>query len=454
MAALGGLLFGYDWVVIGGAKPFYEPFFGISGDALLQGLTMSSALLGCVAGAVATCVAGDRFGRRQLLVVSAALFTVSALGTAFAPELISFNLARWLGGVGIGIASSASPMYISEVSPAAIRGRLVSLNQLTIVIGILAAQIANWLIAEPVPAGASLSLLAESWNGQLGWRWMFGVEAVPAGLFLILSLTVPESPRWLLARGHGDAARRVLERLGGQAHAVRELAAIVEALSRDVAEKARRRDLFLEPGLRRVIGMGALLAVLQQWCGINVIFNYAQEVFAAAGHDVSEVLFSIVITGIVNLVFTLVAMAAVDRAGRRALMLLGCGGLAVIYAFLGAGFALESRGIHMLALVIAAIACYALTLAPVTWVVIAEIFPNRVRGAAMSIAVFSLWSACTALTFTFPYLHRALGAAGTFWLYGAICVAGFVYVALRLPETRGRSLEQIEKELFAERPGP
>ena len=446
VAALGGLLFGYDWVVIGGAKPFYEPFFGISGRSFLQGLAMSSALVGCLFGALISGALTDRFGRKRLLILAGLLFTLSAIGTAKAWGFASFNVFRWIGGVGIGLASNLSPMYIAEISPAAMRGRFVSINQLTIVIGILAAQLINWQIAQAVPDEATLDFIRESWNGQAGWRWMFGAETVPASLFFLLMFFVPESPRWLAKYGRDKEALRTLTRVGGQAHAEAELAEIKATLAQEEIARVNFRDL-VEPRLVKIIGLGVFLAVFQQWCGINVIFNYAQEVFQAAGYEVGDLMFSIVVTGVVNLVFTFVAIFTVDRFGRRILMLIGAGGLAGIYAILGMGYYQQSTGVHMLILVVAAIACYAMSLAPVTWVVIAEIFPNRIRGAAMSVAVFSLWAGCTALTFTFPFLKELLGSHGTFWLYGAICVVGFVVIWKKLPETKGKSLEDIERQL-------
>ena len=447
VAAMGGLLFGYDWVVIGGAKLFYEPYFGIT-DAtpFLRGWAQSSALVGCLVGAVLSGIISDKSGRKKLLILSGLLFTVSAIGTAFAGNLHSFNVYRIIGGIGIGLASNLSPMYIAEISPARMRGKFVSINQLTIVIGILAAQIVNWLIAQPVPEGAGTEYILASWNGQNGWRWMFGAETVPAFLFFLLMFFVPESPRWLLKYGRDEQAAGILSRLGGAKYADHAIEDIKKTLAGEEIAHVNFRDLF-EPKLRRIVLLGVFLAVLQQWCGINVIFNYAQEVFAAAGFGVSGIMFNIVITGIVNLLFTFVAIYTVDRFGRRILMLIGAGGLAGIYAILGAGYYLQSTGIHMLVLVISAIACYAMSLAPITWVVISEIFPNRIRGAAMSVAVSSLWVGCTVLTLTFPYLKAGLGAHGAFWLYGVICVIGFVVILKKLPETKGKSLEDIEREL-------
>ena len=445
-AAMGGLLFGYDWVVIGGAKPFYEPFFDIVDKPFLQGWAMSSALVGCLFGAVISGMLTDRFGRKRLLILAGFMFTISAIGTALARDFMLFNIFRWIGGIGIGLASNLSPMYIAEVSPAAMRGRFVSINQLTIVIGILAAQIINMLIAKPVPEDATVEFILNSWNGQQGWRWMFGAETVPAAAFFLLMFIVPESPRWLAKYGRDEEALGILSRIGGRVHAEAEMVEIKNTLAAEEVARVNFRDL-LEPRLLKIVGLGVFLAVFQQWCGINVIFNYAQEVFQDAGYGISEIMLSIVVTGIVNLLFTFVAIYTVDRFGRRILMLIGAGGLAGIYAVLGLGYFLESQGIHMLILVVLAIACYSMSLAPVTWVVISEIFPNRIRGAAMSIAVFSLWAGCTALTFTFPTLKKALGAHGAFWLYGAICVVGFIVIMFKLPETKGKSLEEIEKEL-------
>jgi sugar porter (SP) family MFS transporter len=442
--ALGGLLFGYDWVVIGGAKPFYEIFFHLDNPAL-QGWAMSCALIGCLVGAITSGVLSDRFGRRKLLTLSALVFAASSLGTGLADHFLVFVLWRMLGGCAIGLASGVSPMYIAEISPAHLRGRLVSLNQLAIVFGILLAQLLNWLIARPVPRGFTALQILNSWNGQTGWRWMFAVTAVPSILFLIASLLVPESPRWLASRGHSARAQRVLERLGGNAYAQQVMDDFARASSRE-EPRTGLRDLF-SPGIFRLLLLGVALAVLQQWCGINVIFNYAQEIFAAAGYQVSEILFNIVITGAVNVVFTLLALGTIDRYGRRFLLLTGVSGLALIYTLLGLFYRLHIQGKPMLLLVLAAIACYAMSLAPVTWVVIAEIFPNRVRGAAVAVAVSALWIACFLLTYTFPLLNAALGPAGTFWCYAAICAAGLLFLFFKLPETKGKSLEEMEASL-------
>ncbi|QDU88833.1 D-xylose-proton symporter [Pirellulimonas nuda] len=454
VAAMGGLLFGYDWVVIGGAKPFYEQAFGIAGNASAQGFAMSTALLGCLVGAAVSGKLTERFGRKWLLVFSALLFSVSAVLTAIAADLTMFNVARWIGGVGIGLASNLSPMYISEVSPAAMRGRLVAVNQLTLVIGILAAQLVNWAIASGVPSGTQGPALLDTWCGEYGWRWMFAAETFPAALFFGLMFLAPESPRWLAKAGRTEEAEAILARIGGRAHAADELAAIRATLGDGPVGRERLADLF-DGTVSRVLVIGVALVVLQQWCGINVIFNYAEEVFTAAGYDVRGTMAVIVATGVVNLLFTLVGMSLVDRIGRRSLMLFGASGLALLFLTLGGLYYAQSTGAHMAALVLAGIAVYAMSLAPVTWVVISEIFPNRVRGSAMALCVLALWTACAALTFTFPMIKENFGAAGAFWLYAGISLLGFVFIWFELPETKDKSLEEIEAELApAAGPGP
>ncbi len=445
VSAMGGLLFGYDWVVIGGAKPFYERFFEIASSANLQAWAMSCALIGCIVGAVASGVVSDKFGRKWPLLVSAFLFTIASLGTGMAGSYTIFVIFRIIGGIGIGLASALSPMYIAEVAPAHLRGRFVSLNQMTIVIGILAAQIINLIIAEKVPVGATDAFIQASWNGQVGWRWMFFACAVPAVAFFLLTFLVPESPRWLMKAGKPEKALPTLKRIGGEEYAREEMANIQATLD-DVSEKVDFKTLF-KPAYGAILIIGIFLAVFQQWCGINTVFNYAEEIFTAAGYGVSDTLFNIVITGSVNMIFTLVAMFTVDKWGRKKLMVFGSIGLAIDYILLGSAFYFHIKGMAVLALVVTAIAIYAMSLAPIVWVILSEIFPNRIRGAAMALATFSLWIACFILTYTFPLLNKSLGAAGTFWVYAGICLVGFLFLLRKLPETKGKSLEEIEKEL-------
>ena len=448
VAAMGGLLFGYDWVVIGGAKPFFEPFFRLANEQA-RGWANSCALLGCLAGALAVGGLSDKFGRKPLLIASALLFAASSVLTGWAPAFSWFVTWRIVGGTAIGMASGLSPMYIAEVAPAHLRGRLVAVNQLTIVIGILAGQVVNWLIARPVPDDATVEFIRQSWNGQFGWRWMFTAVAVPSLLFLVGTLLIPESARWLVKNARRGRAQEVLLRIGGAAYAEAEVRAIEDTLAGAEVRRVRFRDL-LEPRILRILLIGATLAVLQQWSGINVIFNYAEEVFRQAGYGTSTILFNIVITGVVMLLFTLVAIQTVDRLGRRLLMLVGCAGIGAFHALIGLCYLLHLRGLIVVVPVMATIACYSFSLAPVTWLLISEIFPNRIRGAAVSVAVSALWIACFILTYTFPLLNRVLGAAMTFWLYAAICGAGFVFILRRVPETKGKSLEQIEREFQGE----
>jgi sugar porter (SP) family MFS transporter len=446
VSAMGGLLFGYDWVVIGGAKPFYERFFDIANLPSLQAWAMSSALIGCIAGALFSGLISDRYGRKLPLVFAAFLFTLSALGTGLVSDFSWFIVFRIVGGVGIGLASALSPMYIAEVAPAKMRGGFVSLNQFTIVVGILAAQIINMLIADKVPADATDTFIKESWNGQMGWRWMFMAEAVPAVLFFVLVMLVPESPRWLVKAGRADKALPTLARIGGAEYARTEIENIRETLN-NASEKVSLRELF-KKSYRPILFIGVFLAVFQQWSGLNTVFNYADEIFRAAGYGVSDTLFNIVITGSVNLVFTLVAMFTVDKWGRKKLMLFGAAGLTITYILLGSAYFFELKGVAVLSLVVIAIGVYAMSLAPVVWVILSEIFPNRIRGAAMALATFALWVACFILTYTFPLLNASLGASGTFWVYAAICLVSFVVILIKLPETKGKSLEELEKQLM------
>ncbi len=435
VSAMGGLLFGYDWVVIGGAKPFYELFFNISDDPVLQGVAMSTALVGCLVGAMVAGAAADRWGRKPLLVTSAVLFTISAIGTGLFSDFTLFNIARFVGGIGIGVASALAPMYIAEVSPAEIRGRMVSLNQMTIVLGILAAQIVNMLLARDTTIADS-----QAWNVEWGWRWMFWAETLPAALFLVMSFFIPESPVFLRTHPHPLPVRRGVDTpkadnlnvQGNYSPPYREGTGV---------------GLLLQAKYHRVLLLGLVIAVFQQWCGTNVIFNYAQEIFVGAGFDVDGMFINIVITGIANVVFTFVALYTIERWGRRTLMLIGAGGLGLIYLTLGTCYFLEVKGVMMVVLVVTAISVYAMTLGPVTWTLLAEIFPHRIRGVAMATCTFALWVGCCTLTFSFPSMNAALGSSGTFWIYSAICLCTFVFLFRSCPETKGKSLEQLEQEL-------
>ena len=430
VSAMGGLLFGYDWVVIGGAKPFYELYFGIGGSPVMQGVAMSTALVGCLVGAMVAGAAADKFGRKLLLVTAAVLFTVSAVATGIFNDFTLFNVARFIGGVGIGVASALSPMYIAEVSPADIRGRMVSLNQMTIVLGILAAQVVNMLLARETSVAES-----QAWNIAWGWRWMFWAETVPAALFLLMSFFIPESPVFIKLRNER------LEVRGMNTSQAQILPTKV------ITPLSSQLSILTSKKYSKVLLLGLVIAVFQQWCGTNVIFNYAQEIFVGAGFDVDGMFINIVITGIANVIFTFVALYTIEKWGRRTLILIGAGGLGLIYLTLGTCYFMEVKGLLMVCLVVAAISVYAMTLGPVTWTLLAEIFPHRVRGIAMATCTFALWVGCCTLTFSFPSMNAALGSSGTFWIYSAICACAFVFLWNRCPETKGKSLEQLEQEL-------
>jgi len=442
VSALGGLLFGYDWVVIGGAKPFYEVYFHITDSPAMQGWVMGSAILGCLLGVMASGSMSDKYGRKPLMVLAAILFTLAAVGTGLANSINMFIVWRIIGGVGIGIASNLSPMYIAEIAPSESRGKFVSINQLTIVVGILAAQIVNMLLADPIVDGG---IAMDSWNVQWGWRYMFWAGGIPAIVFFALILIIPESPRWLASQYKYEKAQSIFTKIGGLQFATEQIEELKTTVS--IVKEAASYKMLFEGKMPKILLLGIVIAAFQQWCGINVVFNYAQEIFSAAGYGVSDILFNIVITGLTNLIFTYVGMVLVDKLGRRALMLFGSIGLACIYALLGICYYFAVTGSAVLILVILAIACYAMTLAPVTWVVLSEMFPVKIRAMAMAVSTFSLWTACFVLTYTFPLLNTGLGAYGTFWLYGIICFLGYLFLRIYLPETKGKSLEQIESEL-------
>lgn len=445
VAALGGLMFGYDWVVIGGAELFYEKYFKLT-TAFQIGWAMSSALVGALVGALFAGGLSDKYGRKPLLLFSGFLFVATSIGTGLAPSYLPFITSRLLGGVAIGIASNLSPLYIAEIAPAAMRGKLVSMNQLTIALGVVAAQLVNWLIAQPTPPGTTADQIPfDSWNVQSGWRWMFGVTAAPAAVFFLSMFFVPESPRWLAKKGRSERARIVLGKIGGSDYADASLKDIEATLVNEM-DRVDLREL-LDPKMLKVLLVGVVLAVFQQWCGINVIFQYGSRIFADAGYAVSGILFNIVITGIVAVLMTFVAIGTVDRWGRRVLMLSGALGLTLIYLCTGWAYHLGLKGVVPVALVVAAIACYCYSLAPVTWVILSELFPNRIRGAAMSVSVVALWLGNFLLSQTFPKMYQSLGLARCFWVYAAICFLGFLFIWKRLPETKGKTLEEIEREL-------
>lgn len=428
ISALGGYLFGFDFAVISGALPFLRTEFQLS--AWWEGFLTGSLALGCIIGCLCAGVIADRFGRRPGLMTAASIFILSALGMAFAPSLAIFITCRFCAGIGVGMASLLSPMYIAEISPAQSRGRNVAINQLTIVIGILVTNLVNYLLAD---------------KGAEAWRWMIGAGVVPSLLFLIGVLWLPESPRWLIKAGRTDAADKILHKMYSVALAEETKADIRQSFSAAASEKTTR---VFSKAVRPAVIVGIGLAVFQQFCGINIVFNYTSTIFESVGANLDRQLFETVSIGFVNLLFTVIAMWQVDKLGRRPLMLAGSLGLAVIYIVLA--FFLQHKFSPALvsAFVLAAIALYATSLAPVTWVLISEIFPNKIRGKASSVAIVSLWIAYFILVFTFPILAEKIGTYGPFYLYAVICFAGFLFVKSRVKETKGQTLEQLERNFI------
>jgi SP family xylose:H+ symportor-like MFS transporter len=438
VATLGGLLFGYDTAVIAGAIGLLEKHFALGAGAA-EGWTAACALAGCALGAAGAGALCDRLGRKKTLLVSAILFVISSIGTAVPESLTVFVIFRFLGGIGIGAASMTSPMYIAEVSPARLRGRMVSLNQFAIVTGMLLVGLVNYLIAR---AGT------DAWNEAYGWRWMFGSGTIPAVLFFFLLLPVPESPRWLTEKGRRQEARTILARVNGRAQAEQELASIEAAIA---LETGSLRELF-QPGLRTVLVIGVALAVLQQVTGINVFLYFAPQIFRRiAGDGMEAALLQTVVVNAVNMLFTIIAIWTVDRLGRRPLMLIGFCGMGVALLALSIAAYTQQTGVWTLIFMLGYIACFALSVGPVTWVLLSEIFPNRIRGRAMAIATVCLWLANLVVTQTFPMMDKnewLLGKfhhAFPFWVYGVLCVVALLFVRRFVPETKGRTLEEIEK---------
>ncbi|WP_221391406.1 sugar porter family MFS transporter [Dyadobacter sp. NIV53] len=425
ISALGGYLFGFDFAVISGALPFLRTEFQL--DVWWEGFLTGSLALGCMVGCMFAGKLADLYGRKPGLVVAAAIFAISSVGMALSGNLTVFVLMRFAAGIGVGMASMLSPMYIAEISPAEMRGRNVSINQLTIVSGILITNMVNYFLAD---------------TGPDAWRWMFGLGAVPAALFLMGVIWLPESPRWLIKDGQVEKAHQVLSKIGNE-HFVRETQ---EAIGKTLlsAPKASFSDVF-QKAVRPALLVGITLAVFQQLCGINVVFNYTSTIFESIGADLDRQLMETVAIGAVNLIFTLVAMWQVDKLGRRPLMLIGSLGLSITYIALAYVLQNGAPAIVVSILVLSAIALYATSLAPVTWVLITEIFPNNIRGMGISIATVSLWGAYFILVFTFPVLAKTLGTFGPFYLYAVICFLGFVFVKAKVAETKGQTLENLEE---------
>jgi SP family arabinose:H+ symporter-like MFS transporter len=427
VAALGGLLFGFDTAVISGTINFIQPYFGLSETGL--GWTVSSLLFGCIGGVFLAGKVGDHYGRKKVLMMAALLFFVSAVGSATSHVLIFFLIARILGGLAVGVASILSPMYIAELAPAKYRGTLVSLNQLAIVIGILVAFFSNYLLVG---------------TGENNWRWMLLVMAAPAILLFFSLFMVPESPRWLVARGRTDEALQVLIKTSGKESARLELAEIELTLTKH--EDSTFRDL-LAPKIRPLLNIGIILAVFQQITGINTIMYYAPKIFANVGQSNDSALMQTILIGGTNLIFTLVALVLIDRFGRKLLIQIGSLGMMLMLAGLSAlFFTNHTSGVLVLIFILGYIAFFAASLGPALWVVAAELFPNRLRSKGMSVAIVSLWIACTIVTIVFPIMLEKLSGGITFLIFALICLANLLYVLKYVPETKGKTLEELEKQ--------
>ncbi len=427
VAALGGLLFGFDTAVISGTINFIQPYFGLSEAGL--GWTVSSLLFGCIAGVFIAGKAGDHFGRKKVLMLAAILFFVSAVGSAAADLLPYFIAARILGGLAVGVASILSPMYIAELAPAKYRGSLVSLNQLAIVIGILVAFFTNYLLVD---------------TGINNWRWMLLVMAAPAVLLFFSLFLVPESPRWLVARQRNDEALSVLIKTTGEESADKELKEIEETLK--IHRESVFRDL-LAPKIRPLIYIGIILAIFQQITGINTIMYYAPKIFASLGDSNHSALLQTLAIGCTNVVFTLIAIAFIDRFGRKLLLIIGSGGMMLFLFGLSALYIMkQTSGILVLIFILGYIACFCASLGPGVWVVISELFPNRLRSKGMSVAIIALWIACTIVSVTFPIMLERLSGGVTFFIFAVICLANLLYVWRYVPETKGKTLEELEHQ--------
>ncbi|MDT8859249.1 D-xylose transporter XylE [Alkalihalobacillus sp. MEB130] len=442
IAALGGLLFGYDTAVISGAEQSLQVYFidALGLSTLFHGLTVSSALIGCIIGGLISGILSNRIGRRNSLMVAAGLFFISALLSAY-PEFlfftkdeptiglfVMFNLYRILGGIGVGLASGLGPLYISETSPANIRGRLVTLNNLAIIFGTLVVYFVNWRIA----AGQSAS-----WIHDLGWRYMFASEAIPALLFFFLLFLVPETPRYLISKNRDKEAMQILVKVNGSKKVAQEIFDDV------------KRSLNVPKGKifsfgKTVVVVGVLLAAAQQFVGINVILYYAPRIFADMGASADDSMMQTVLLGVVNLIFVFIALTLVDKWGRKRLLLIGSVGMAIGMFGVAALSAQETMGLSALLFILLYAAFYNLSFGPLVWVLASELFPNQIRGQVMAITVVANWSCNLLISSTFPSLLE-ISSVMTYGFYGLMCILSFVFVWKWVPETKGKSLEEIEK---------
>jgi sugar porter (SP) family MFS transporter len=431
ISALGGMLFGYDIGVISGAILFIKTDFALSSG--MEEIVVSSVLLGSLAGAAAGGMLADRLGRRKLLIITAVVFGLGAVAAALAPDTAWLVVARIVAGAAIGIASFVAPLYISEIAPVGIRGKLVSINQVALTSGIVISYLVDYAFA-----------------GSHAWRWMFAMAAIPAAAFGIGLMFIPDSPRWLAGRGRLDQAKAVLKRIRSPEKVDTEL----NDIQHSVAQQKGDWSELLSPLLRSAMIVGVGLAIAQQITGINTVIYYAPTIFKFAGlSSASVAILASVGVGVVNLVLTVVAMQLIDKVGRRPLLLLSLAGMAISLFVLGLAFSLRqlsgSLGWIAVASLMVYVGSFAVGLGPVFWLILSEIYPLRIRGRAMSVGTAANWSANLIVALSFLTLTQVLGKPATFWLYGAVSVGAWLFAFFLVPETKGKTLEEIEAYMRA-----
>ncbi|RZK60163.1 MAG: MFS transporter [Pedobacter sp.] len=441
VASLGGFLFGFDMAVISGVLPLVQKQFTLS--AAQEGWFVSSALVGCIIGVAFSGELSDRLGRKKPLILTAILFVISALGCAIMPNLSGVITSRLIGGIGIGIASNVVPLYISEIAPSAIRGRLVTYYQFALTFGILVAYLSNAALLSGVSVQElTISGLTNIFNAEV-WRGMLGLGVIPALLFFFGLLMIPESPRWLIQKGRTAEGVSIISRITNQPKAEIEAGLSTQ---NNKNEKGSYKDLFA-PGVRKALVIGILLPLFSQFSGINAIIYYGPTILGNAGISLSNSLISQVIFGLANMLFTLVAIWKVDSWGRRPLYLFGTAGATITLILTGICFYYEATtSIWLLICVLGFLACFAFSIGPLKFVVASEIFPSAIRGRALAISIMVMWVADTIVGQITPILLKEIGSAGTFWFFAFFCLVAFVAVYKLLPETKGKSLEQIEND--------
>lgn len=431
VAALGGLMFGYDTAVISGVIGSLQKKFELS--TLMMGWAASSAIWGCIVGVLVAGYVSDKIGRKKTLIMTAILFLASSIIAAVPENLTQFLIGRFIGGLGIGAASIVSPLYISEVAPAKNRGILVTLYQLAIVLGINIIYFVNLKIA---------GVGDEQWNINTGWRYMIASGALPSVLFFVLLFIVPESPRWLTSKGRNEEALNILQKINGTSKAKEILNEIQQTLH---SETGKLKDL-LQPGMRIALIIGVVLALFSQITGINAIIYYAPEIFKTAGFGTDSALSQTVLIGVVNTIFTFVAIGLIDKIGRKKLLLIGVAGMIVCLTGIGICYHFNLiNGSILLILILAYIACFACSLGPIPWVIISEIFPTKIRGIAMGATTVILWVGVLLITQLTPWLLENIGGAKTFWIFAFNSIILFVFTLWMIPETKQKTLEEIER---------